>query len=51
MSGSDQLNFLALHWVFMPHLVTGLGDVIEHAGHVANRKNPLSKASYLFLLL
>ena len=51
MSRSDQLNFMDLHWVFMPHLVADLGDEIEHAGLVANRKTPLSKACYLFLLL
>ena len=51
VSRSDQLNFMAAHWVFMPLLVTCLGQVIVHADHVANRKNPLSKASYLFLLL
>ena len=51
MSRGDQLNFMASHWVFMRHLVTGLGDVIEHAGHVANRKTALRKGNYIFLLL
>ena len=51
MSRSDQLNFMDLHWVFTPHLVTGLRDVIELAGHLANGKTALSKANYIFLLL
>ena len=36
------MKSMALHWVFIPHLVTGLGDVIVHAGYVANGKTSLS---------
>ena len=50
MSGSDQLNFMDQHWVFMPHLVTGLGDVIVHAGHVAKEKTALGKVNFFLLL-
>ena len=37
--------------MFMPHLVTGLGDVIVHAGHVANGNTPLRKANYFFFVV
>ena len=51
VSRSDQLNFMAAHWVFMPLLVTCLGQMIEHACLVANGKNPPSKAKYIFLVV
>ena len=51
VSRSDQLNFMAAHWAFMPLLVTCLGQVIEHACHVANGKTPLKMAKNIFLLL
>ena len=41
VSGSEQLDIMAERLVFIPHLVASPGHVIEHVGHVANRKVPL----------
>ena len=46
VSGSEQLKIVAERWVFILRLVTWPGHVIEHVGHVANRKIPLGWANY-----